>query len=150
MKTVQVTDKAVTIQCSGEEAPTGSSLRKLVRRVLAENGCEPWPGMEAECFEAEGDVLVIVRPGAVRRAFFFPGTEELCAAEPYIPAGETALYRVRDGFLLTLAAETCRSGLYEFGEAVCLSGGWEEHAREQGLCLAERDAAAYLRRQLMT
>lgn len=149
MKTVQAAENVVTIRCAEAEIPSGESLRRMVERVLSENGYEPWPGIEAECFRSEGEVLVIARPGSKRRAFRFADMDALCAAVSVIPA-ESALYRVQDGFLLIPARKNGTSGLYEFGEPVTLEADWSVHAREQGLCLAERNAAAYLRRRIVT
>lgn len=151
MRSVQVSDRTVTMWFSGEKAPGGRKLAALVRRTLEERGMEPWAETEAERFDAGEDTLVIARPGPPRpRAFFFPGLEELLTGALSCPDGPSALYRTEGGYLLTVAPENVRPGLYEFGAVTALPLGWEDHAREQGRCVTAGNAVADLRRAFAT
>ena len=147
MMTVQATDTAVSIWITREEPPTGAGLRLLVRQALAERGLAPWEEMEAECFAAGEDALVIARPVRGRRpAFYFPDLEALLAGALACADGPSALYAVQEGYVLAVDRQAAGPGLYEFGRADSVSAAWEIHAAEQGRALINRDAIGTLRR----
>ena len=150
MKTVQAADTAVSIWISREEPPTGQALLELVRRALTERGLAPWTETEVECFAAGEDTLVIARPAHNRRpAFYFADLEALIAgvwAGGDRLDGAGALYAAADGYLLAVAEDNAAPALYEYGRAGSASAEWEVHAREQGRCIIEKDAAGVLRR----
>lgn len=147
MKTVQAASTAVSILITREEVPRGEALVELVRRSLAERGLTPWPAVEVECFAAGEDTLVIARPARdTRPAFYFADLEALLSGARDVAGGESALYAADGGYLLAVDKEAVTPGLYEYGRAAPVSGDWEVHAREQGMCLAGEDAAGVLRR----
>ncbi len=147
MKTVQAAETAVSIWITREAVPEGDALLALVRRSLAERGLTPWPAVEAECFAAGEDTLVIARPARDRRpAFYFADLETLLSGALGVAGGENTLYAMDDGYLLAVGEEAVTPGLYEYGRAGSVSADWEIHAREQGMCLADGDAAGVLRR----
>lgn len=151
MRTVQVTDKAVTIRLSGEPVPDKRALAGMVRRALEGEGLVPWGETEAECFSDGEETLIIARPGRARRAFFFRDLEALLAGVLCCPAGESSLYAAPGGgYLLMAAPEIVRPGLYEFGAPVPMSPEREAHLREHGRCIAAAEAAADLRRHFAT
>ncbi len=152
MRAVQVAENAVSIWFSREDIPDRRQMLTLVRRMLEREGYAPWAETEAECFTAGEDALVIARPGrAGRRAFFFEDLEALLGGASCCAGGDgSALYLSGGGYILTLAPEQVRPGLYEFGADCALPAQWEEHAREQGLCLLPENAAADLRRYFLT
>ena len=146
MKTVQATDTAVSIWITREQAPTGEQMLSLVRQALADRGLAPWAETEAECFAAGEDTLVIARPGPGRRlGFYFADLEELLGAALAGGPGDGSLYDVGRGYMLALAPEAAGPALYEYGAPRTLAPGWEEHAREQGMCLLRDSALAQLR-----
>ena len=145
MISVQATDRLVSLWVSREAPPSRERMLCLVRQALAERGLAPWPETEAECFAAGEDTLIIarpVRPG--RRAFIFPDLEALLGGALRCPPGESALYTVGEGYILTVAPEAAAPALYEFGESCGAGPLWEAHAREQGMCLIREDAVAVL------
>ena len=147
MRYIQAADTAVSIRFVGERPPGPGALGRLVRRALAERGLAPWDGMEAECFTAGDETLLIARPVRDSRpAFFFSGLEPLLAGALACADGPSALYAWDGGYLL--AADACAAGpaLYEFGRAGSVRADWERHAAEQGRCLIGQDAIAALRR----
>lgn len=151
MRSMTVSDRAVTIWFSGEEVPGDRALAALVRRALRERGMKLWRETEAERFDAGEETLVIARPGPARpQGFWFPGLDELLAGVMTCPEGPSALYRARNGYLLVLRPEDVRPGLYEFGEPVRVTSEWEAHAREQGQLLLREEAVNDLRRAFAT
>lgn len=151
MRAVQVAENAVSIWFSREDIPSRRQMLTLVRRMLEKEGYEPWPETEAECFAAGEDALVIARPGRVhRRAFFFEDLEALLGGALCCRGEDSALYLSEGGYILVLAPEEVRAGLYEFGQARELPFGWETQAREQGRCLLPHNAAGDLRRYFAT
>ena len=147
MKTVQATETAVSIWISREQAPSRTQMLALIRQALAERGLTPWPETEAECFAAGEDTLVIARPGHSRRtAWYFADLEALLAGALACPGGDSDLYAVPGGYVLTLAPEAAGPALGEFGESFPVVPEWEIHAREQGMCLIRHSAIDDLRR----
>lgn len=146
MRTIQVSEKAVTIRCTAGEIAGGGDVLRLVRRTLDAAGAEPWPEIEAECFGAGEEKLVIARPSRRRRAFFFADREALEAVLALGPSGARCVYETADGFLLTLPPEEDCLRYREFGEPAALRPGWEEHAREQGLLREEGGGGRAVRR----
>ena len=147
MRTVQATDTAVSIWITREAAPTGEQMLRLVRQALEDQGLAPWRETEAECFAAGEDTLVIARPGRARRVgFYFCGLEELLGGALACPEAESCLYVLEDGYMLVLAPEHAAPSLYEYGERQSVGADWEEHAREQGMCLIRNGALGTLRR----
>lgn len=146
MRSIQVSEKAVTIRCAAGEIADGGDVLRLVRRTLAAAGEEPWPEIEAECFGAGEEKLVIARPSRRRRAFFFADRESIAAALTLGPAGTRRVYEMAEGYLLTLPPEEVHLWYREFGEPAALKPGWEEHAREQGLLREENAVGRAVRR----
>lgn len=146
MRTVSAWEKAAAIWVAGEAVPDRRALLTMVNEALSRAGCPPWSGLEAECFAAGEDALVLARPARTRRAFFFPELESLLAGALAGPDAESSLFAAAGGYLLMLEADAPWPGLYEWGEERDLPPGWEDHGREQGLCLAEGTACADLRR----
>ena len=147
MRTVQATDRLVSIWIDREEAPTREQMLCLVRQALADRGLTPWPQTEAECFAVGEETLLIARPGPGRRlAFYFGDLEALLEAARALPDGESSLYTYGDGYVLALPAEAGRTALWEYGRALEPGGEWELHVREQGGCLLDGDALDRLRR----
>ena len=141
MKTVQATDTAVSIWISHEQVPTRGQLLQLIRQALTDRGLTPWRSMEAECFAAGEDTLVIARPGQARRlAFYFSDLEELLSGVLRCAGADSSLYDAGEGYILTVAPEEAVLALYEFGHASEVTYDWELQAREQGRCLI-RDRA---------
>ncbi|MCC8357118.1 MAG: adaptor protein MecA [Oscillospiraceae bacterium] len=145
MRTVQATENAVSIWFSQEEAPPQQQVLRLVRSALEERGLAPWPETEAECFAAGADTLVIARPAAHSAGFYFEDLESLLAGALACPDGESDLYAVPDGYILTAAADVAVPALYEFGTPRRVLPDWAAHAAEQGQRLAASDAIATLR-----
>ena len=75
-----------------------------------------------------------------------PDLETLLAGALRCPDGDSALYAVPDGYILTAAPEAAAPSLWEFGRPCPVPAGWETHAREQGMCLIRDRAIADLRR----
>lgn len=152
MRKVEVGQRVVTIRMSEDEMPSErAGISRLVRRALAEQGMEPWEAVEAECFSACGEVLVMARPGTAHpTGVFFAELELLLAAAAACGTGESALYGTEEGYLLVLPPESVCLPLYEYGEERLLHPDWLCHAREQGLCLLEEDAIAQLVRIFST
>lgn len=147
MKTIQAASTAVSIWITREEAPTGQALLGLIRQALAERGLTPWSETEVECFAAGEDTLVIARPAQrLRPAFYFAELETLLSGVLSMAGGEGSLYALDDGYLLAVAEDAAAPGLYEYGRAMPVSSDWEVHAREQGRCIIEKNAAEVLRR----
>lgn len=144
---IQAADRVVSIRFVGEQPPAGRALERLVRRALAERGLAPWEGMQAECFAAGQDALVIARPVRdCRPGFYFSELEELLAGALACADGPSALYTYADGYLLAADAGAAGPALYEFGQALRVRQAWERHAAEQGMCLIPENAIAALRR----
>ncbi|MCD8115771.1 MAG: hypothetical protein LUE21_01395 [Oscillospiraceae bacterium] len=146
MRTVQATEKTVSIWFSQEDAPPRRQVLRLVRSALEERGLAPWPETEAECFAAGGDTLVIARPAAHSLGFYFEDLESLLAGALACPDGESDLYAVPEGYILTVAGDMAVSALYELGASRRISPDWAVHAVEQGRCLIAHDAVETLRR----
>lgn len=147
MRTIQAADTAVSILITREEAPTGRALLALIRQALTERGLTPWPDAEAECFAAGEDTLVIARPAHTRRpAFYFADLEALLGGALASAAEESALYLAREGGYILVVSAPAAPALYEYGEAFAASSLWEEHAREQGMCLVPERALETLAR----
>lgn len=147
MRTVQATDRLVSIWISREQPPTRYELRALVRQALAERGLAPWPEVEAEWFASGEDTLLIARPGRAHRAgFLFPDLDSLLAGVLANGPGESSLYAAEEGYILTVDRAAAGPGLYEFGDAFAAGADWETHAAEQGRRLLSGDAIAVLRR----
>ena len=150
MKTVQATDRLVSIWISLEAPPTGAEMRRLVRQALAERGLPLWSDMEAECFAAGEDTLLIARPGHSRRAaFYFPDLEPLLAGALANADAASSLYALERGYILTVDRRGAGPALYEFGREVRAAAEWEDHAAEQGRRLLRDDAIAALRRYFL-
>ena len=147
MQRITAAESAVTIWFSGEEPPAAGRITALVERALAAAGLPFWAAVEADCFRAGSEVLVLARPGHGRRYFSFPGPEELRAGAAGCAGTAGGLYRNGGGYILAVPAAEAGPGLYEFGALLSLSEDWEAHAREQGLCLRSESALDYLRRQ---
>ena len=144
---VRATEDAVSIWFRRERPPAGGALRRLVRRALAERGLAPWEEMEAECFAAGEDALVIARPARDRRpGFYFDELEDLLAGALACADGPSALYREGEGYLLAADRSAAGPALYEFGRARSVPADWERHAAEQGRQLIPDGAIAALRR----
>ena len=147
MRTVQVTETAVSIWFSHEAVPGRGQLLALVRQALTEQGLPPWSQTEAECFAAGEDALVIARPGrAHQAAFYFDDLEMLLGGVLATAEGESSLYAAEDGYILIVAPEAAGPALYEYGQPWQIDADWEHHAEEQGRCLIERSAISDLRR----
>lgn len=147
MMHVQATDTVVSIWISREQTPADEQLRRLVCRALAEQGLAPWSGMEAECFSAGEDTLIIARPGRPGRpAFYFDDLETLLAGALANGGDGGSLYAAEDGYLLAVDGPDAGPALYEYGQAGYVTAGWEEHAAEQGRRLIPTEAARILRR----
>ena len=127
MRTVQAAATAVSIWFSGEDAPDRAGLLALVRQALADRGLAPWPDVEAECFSAGGDALIIARPaGRRRQVFAFPELESLLAGALACPDGPSSLYDAgADGYILTAAPETVSPALWEWGTPAGVTADWE-------------------------
>ena len=146
MRSIRAGENAVTIWLSGEPAPARGEVLRLVRRSLEEKGYAPWEAIEAECFTAGEEVLVLAHPAAAEvRAFFFPELEALLAGADCVPTSDGALYAAEDGYILTLPADGVCPALYEFGQELRLPPLWEHRARERERCLLPERAAAVLR-----
>lgn len=152
MRKVEVGQKAVTIRMSENEMPPErADISRLVRRALAEQGMEPWEAVEAECFAAGGEVLVMARPGTAHpKGLVFAALELLLSAAAVCGTGDGELYRMEEGYLLVLPPESVHPVLYEYGEERPVHPDWTCHAREQGLCLLEENAVAQLVRIFST
>ena len=151
MMEIQAAASAVTVRFVGERPPGGRALEALVRRALAERGLPDWEQMQAECFAAGDEALVIARPVRdCRPAFYFDGLEPLLAGALACADGPSALYREGDGYLLAADRSCAGPALYEFGLSGSVSGAWEVHAAGQGLCLIPENAIAALRRYFGT
>lgn len=147
MKTVQATDRLVSIWISLEQPPSRDEMGALVRQALAERGLAPWPEVEAEWFAAGEDTLVIARPGHIGRVgFAFDGLDALLAGALSNAPGDSSLYAVPGGYILTVDRAAAGPALYEFGDAFPAGADWEAHAAEQGGRLIQGDAIAVLRR----
>ncbi|MCD7844920.1 MAG: adaptor protein MecA [Oscillospiraceae bacterium] len=146
MRTVQATENAVSIWFSQEDAPPRRQVLRLVRSALEERGLTPWPETEAECFAAGADTLVIARPAAHSPGFYFEDLEALLAGALACPDGESDLYALPEGYILTVSGDMAVSALYEFGVPRRVSPGWAVHAAEQGQRLIAHSAAATLKR----
>ena len=147
MRAVQVTENAVSIWFSQEDIPSRGQMLTLVRRALEQEGYIPWPETEAECFSSGNDALVISRPGrSHRRGFVFHDLEELLGGALACPDGDSALYADGRRYVLSVAPELVRGGLYEFGTERALPPDWEIYMREKGACLMPDRAIERLRR----
>ena len=147
MRTVRATETSVSIWLSKEEVPPEGQMLTMIRQALTDQGLEPWPEMEAECFAAGEDALIIARPGHVRRqAVYFDDLETLLDGVAACEASESSLYIDGEGYLLTVESERLAPALHEYGEAISVTADWEAHAREQGRCLIRDTAIFDLRR----
>ena len=147
MKTIQATETAVSIWFSREEVPSRGQMLGLIRQALTERGLKPWPETEAECFAAGEDTLVIARPAHIRRhGVYFDDLETLLAGVFSCRPGESSLYAVEDGYVLTVGSEAAGPALYEFGQEYMTGEDWEAHAAEQRMCLIKDTAITDLRR----
>ena len=147
MKTVQATDRLVSLWVSREAPPSREQMLRLVREALAERGLAPWPETEAECFAAGEDTLIIARPARPRRcAFYFSDLETLLGGALRCPPAASALYAAGDGYILALDPEGVCPALYEYGEPCGADALWEAWAGERGMCLIREDAVAALGR----
>lgn len=150
MRTVQATETAVSIWFSHEDVPGKGQLVKLVRQALTEAGLPPWGAVEAECFTAGEEMLVIARPGRKRyQAFYFDDLEALLGGALSTADGESSLYKVDEGYVLTVERRATGPGLFEYGQSWETDDAWEQHAKEQGQCLMEGRALADLRRYFL-
>lgn len=146
MRSIQTEENAVTIWVTGEPAPEGGEVLRLVRRALAEGGFSPWPDTTAECFASGEDVLVLARPGEPRRgAYLFPDREALSACARAVPWEGGAVYAVPEGYILTLEAREAPPGIAEFGDELQLHPLWEAYAREREWCVLPDCAGERLR-----
>ncbi len=150
MRTIHASATAVSIVFSGEAPPPRRRLPELVRGALAEAGLPPWEDMEADCFQAGGDTLLLARPGNTRRYFSFADREALLVGAGGCAGDAGSLYRTRGGYVLAVPPGCAGPGLYEFGKLLSLSPDWELHAREQGGCVCGENALDALRRGLLT
>lgn len=148
---VEAGETAVTIWLSRECMPSGErEVARLVHRILAERGLEPWPAVAAECFSAGEEMLILARPGIPRpRGYLFPDLESVLEAAFACGGGESELYRAEGGYLLVVP-EPALPALCEYAQEWPLHPDWTAHAREQGLCLLEKDAIGQLVRIFST
>lgn len=146
MRTIEATDRSVSIWISREPPPGRAELLALVRRALEEQGLAPWPETETECFRAGQDTLIIARPGRALLGFWFAELESLLAGVFACGEGESSLYALPEGYLLTLDRASAAPALWEYGQERTVSADWERHADEQGLTLLRGGALADLRR----
>ncbi len=146
MRTIEATDKLVSIWISREAPPGRRELLALVRQTLEERGLAPWPETEAECFRTEQDTLIIARPGRAILGFWFGELESLLAGAFACGDGESSLYALPEGYLLTVDRTSAPPALWEYGQERAVSADWERHADEQGMTLLRGAALADLRR----
>ena len=146
MRTVYAAESAVSILISGEAPPYRRQLLAMVRNALEEAGLQPWDEMEADCFQAGEETLLLARPGRETRYFRFESGEALRAAASGCAGDGGSLYCAGGGYILSVPSGSAGPALYEFGTRAALSPDWELHAREQGLCILEDGAMDALRR----
>lgn len=130
----------------GENSPTtpGDAAR-LIRHAREEAGLPPWEETEADCFQSGNQLLILARPVSARpHGFYFPDLESLLGAVFACPPRDSALYSMREGFLLVFPQIPDFLPLHEFGSDFPLHPLWEIHAREQGLCILPQNAMANL------
>lgn len=142
MELMDAKDDRVSLWFSGCTGQTGpGETARLVRRAQTEAGLPPWTEMEADCFQAGDQLLILARPAPPRpHGFYFPDLETLLQAMCAFPPTESSLYSMKDGYLLVFPRPEERLPLYEFGREYPLHPDWEAHAREQGQCLLEGNA----------
>ena len=144
MELMDAKDDRVSLWLSGRcgETPAGpAEAARLVRRAQQEAGLTPWTEMEADCFQAGDQLLILARPTPPKpHAFYFPDLEALLQAAASCPPAESALYSMKDGYLLVFPQKAEFLPLYEFGRECSLHPDWEAHAREQGQCLLQENA----------
>ena len=151
MQRIEAGPDSVVIWLSGEPVPDRLSIPCLVRKILIRQGLEPWPEVEAECYSGGVDTLILARPVPPHPVgFFFENLEELLSATRTCPAAESSLYRLEDGYLLTVLPEDSPLSFYEHGRSVPLSPLWEFHGKDQGMCLMEGSAIGELKRFFST
>jgi len=63
MRVMHVSGRAVAILFTDEALPPEQRLASMVGAALVRTGHKPWPHVEAECFTAGDEALVIARPG---------------------------------------------------------------------------------------
>ena len=151
MQRIEAGPHSVAIWLSGEPLPDRHAIPGLVQNILSRQGFAPWPEVEAECYAGGEDTLILARPGHPRPlGFYFADQESLLTAALSCPGGESSLYRLKNGYLLTVPQENVPLPLYEHGDGVLLSPLWEAHGKEQDMCLAEGDALGDLKRFVST
>lgn len=151
MQRIEAGEHAVAIWLSGEPIPDRHAIPGLVRNILSRRGFAPWPEVEAECYAGGAEALILARPGHPRPlGFYFADSETLLAAALSCPDGESSLYRLEKGYLLTVPRENVPLPLYEHSEGVPLSPLWETHGKEQDMCLMEGSALGDLKRFVST
>lgn len=130
---------------SGGEDTDSAQAARMIRRIRSSAGLPPWKDMEADCFQAGDQLLILARPLPPRPcAFFFPDLEALLHAVLPCPPDDSALYTADSGYLLVFPQKPAHLSLYEFGCITPLPPDWEIHAREQGQCLFPKNAIAGL------
>lgn len=152
MKRMESGEKGLSIWLSGEDIPArDAELCRLVQSLRDQAGLDPWPEIEADCFRAGEELLILARPAPPRtRGFWFADLDSLLGAVSSCRMEGTALYALEGGYLLTVPPEEACLALYEFGSERPLPRDWEAHAREQKQCLLPTDAAGKLVRCFST
>lgn len=151
MQRIEAGPRSVAIWLSGEPIPDRHAIPGLVQKILSRRGFAPWPEVEAECYAGGAETLILARPGLPRPlGFYFADWETLLAAALSCPEGESSLYRLKDGYLLTAPRENVPLPLYEHSDGVPLSPLWETHGKEQDICLMEGTALGDLKRFVST
>lgn len=150
-----VTPQAVSLRISrselgGRDTLSADEARRAVERAIAGSGQKPWERMEISVFPGESELLVIARPvSPCPCRFRFERFSDLLGALAYL-APETVSDAVYIGggyeLLLYLAESALPNAVFEFGEALPCSPELAAHLLEHGDRIAEKDAAAVLRR----
>ena len=132
--------------CGGENPPTTpQDTARLIRHARTEAGLSPWEETEADCFQAGDQLLILARPAPPKpHGFYFPDLESLLGAIFSCPPRDSALYSMKDGYLLVFPRMPECLPLYEFGTELPIHPFWEIHAREQGQCILPQNAMANL------
>lgn len=142
MQRICVTDDSIFLWLSDAESLSPAGLSRRLRDILRAEGAAPWDLAEAEVFSAAGETLVIAR--RPKRLYIeLDSLEELLPALALCGGAEAALYVREQGYLLALDSKNTGLWPREFGRRVHRPPHWEQHAREQGLCLSP-DAAREL------
>lgn len=139
-------EPGLSLRFSGHAAPiTPQNAARLVRQAQERAGLSPWSDMEADCFQAGDELLILARPLPARpQGFLFACFEDLLGAVRARTGKSGALYTVPGGYLLSVPRSAPNLCLREFGEEYPLSPDWEIHAREQGQCIFPENAIAHL------